>query len=181
MTTDEKETKNTRKSKQPINEIKSPLLPEKHASEEFKWAPFAGAVFNLSTSIIGAGIMALPTTIKVLGLGLGLGMIVFVAVLTEASLEMLLRFSRVGKSESYGEVMGDAFGVVGRRLLQICILLNNVGTLIVYMIIIGKDTFFMIHCRYSFDSFQSIGNILFNHCLVYFCSIFNFMLYLRPI
>ncbi|XP_042983668.1 amino acid transporter AVT6A-like isoform X5 [Carya illinoinensis] len=138
MTTDEKETKNTRKSKQPINEIKSPLLPEKHASEEFKWAPFAGAVFNLSTSIIGAGIMALPTTIKVLGLGLGLGMIVFVAVLTEASLEMLLRFSRVGKSESYGEVMGDAFGVVGRRLLQICILLNNVGTLIVYMIIIDS-------------------------------------------
>ncbi|XP_018809360.1 amino acid transporter AVT6A-like [Juglans regia] len=136
MTTDKKETKNTRKSKQPINE-KSPLLPEKHASEEFKGAPFAGAVFNLSTSIIGAGIMALPTTMKVLGLGLGLGMIVFVAVLTEASLAMLLRFSRVGKSESYGEVMGDAFGVVGRRLLQICILLNNVGTLIVYMIIIG--------------------------------------------
>ncbi|XP_041014177.1 amino acid transporter AVT6A-like isoform X2 [Juglans microcarpa x Juglans regia] len=136
MTTDKKETKNTRKSKQPINE-KSPLLPEKHASEEFKGAPFAGAVFNLSTSIIGAGIMALPTTMKVLGLGLGLGMIVFVAVLTEASLEMLLRFSRVGKSESYGEVMGDAFGVVGRRLLQICILLNNVGTLIVYMIIIA--------------------------------------------
>nr|POE73129.1 hypothetical protein CFP56_75080 [Quercus suber] len=31
-----------------------------------------GAVFNISTSIIGAGIMALPATMKVLGLGLGI-------------------------------------------------------------------------------------------------------------
>jgi sodium-coupled neutral amino acid transporter 2 len=57
----------------------------------------------------------------------------------------------VGKSESYGEVMGDAFGGVGRRLLQICILVNNVGTLVVYMIIIGKVMPLMIDCSYSFD------------------------------
>ena len=40
---------------------------------------FTVSVFNISTSIIGAGIMALPATMKVLGLGLGIGMIVFVA------------------------------------------------------------------------------------------------------
>ncbi|KAB1206593.1 Sodium-coupled neutral amino acid transporter 3 [Morella rubra] len=140
MTIDSKETKKTRKLKQPISE-KSALLPEKNEDdqgrEEFNGASFTGAVFNISTTIIGAGIMALPATMKVLGLGLGLGMIVFVAVLTEASLEMLLRFNRVEKSESYAEEMRDAFGGVGRRLLQICILVNNVGTLIVYMIIIG--------------------------------------------
>ncbi|KAE8023087.1 hypothetical protein FH972_008832 [Carpinus fangiana] len=140
MTIDKEETKNSRKPKQPINE-KSPLLQEKDegqlSSGELNGASFTGSVFNLSTSIIGAGIMALPATMKVLGLGLGLGLIVFVALLTEASLEMLLRFSKVGNSESYGEVMGDAFGGVGRRLLQFCIFVNNVGTLIVYMIIIG--------------------------------------------
>lgn len=137
MTNDNKETKNSRK---PINE-ESPLLPKNHATEEFKFdakrASFTASVFNISTSIIGAGIMALPATMKVLGLGLGIGMIVFVAILTEGSLEMLLRFSRVGDSQSYGEVMRDAFGRAGRLLLQICILVNNVGTLIVYMIIIG--------------------------------------------
>ena len=141
MTIDKEETKNSRKPKQPINE-KSPLLQEKDegqlSSGELNGASFTGSVFNLSTSIIGAGIMALPATMKVLGLGLGLGLIVFVALLTEASLEMLLRFSKVGNSGSYGEVMGDAFGGVGRRLLQFCIFVNNVGTLIVYMIIIGK-------------------------------------------
>ena len=88
--------------------------------------------------------MALPATMKVLGLGLGIGMIVFVAILTEGSLEMLLRFSRVGDSQSYGEVMRDAFGRAGRLLLQICILVNNVGTLIAYMIIIGNILFLIL-------------------------------------
>lgn len=98
---------------------------------------FWGGVFNLSTTIIGAGILALPAVMKVLGLGVGIAMIMLVAVLSEASLEMLLRFSRVTKSGSYGSVMGLAFGSGGRILLQICVLANNVGILIVYMIIIG--------------------------------------------
>jgi sodium-coupled neutral amino acid transporter 2 len=42
--------------------------------------------------------MALPATMKVLGLGLGIGLIVFVAVLTDCSVEMLLRCSKVGKA-----------------------------------------------------------------------------------
>ncbi|KAF3431652.1 hypothetical protein FNV43_RR26383 [Rhamnella rubrinervis] len=132
----------SRKCKQPSDEKSALLLPDRHdndenAAQEFDGASFTGAVFNLSTTIIGAGIMALPATMKVLGLGLGVGLIVFVAIMTEASLEMLLRFSKVGESVSYGGVMEDAFGRVGRLVFQICILVNNVGILIVYMIIIG--------------------------------------------
>ncbi|KAI4320352.1 hypothetical protein MLD38_033846 [Melastoma candidum] len=101
----------------------TPLLPKSHGGDssyghfdEFNGASFMGAVFNLSTTIVGAGIMALPATMKVLGLGLGIAMIVFMAFLTEKSIEFLVRFSRVGK---------------------ICVLINNIGVLIVYMIIIG--------------------------------------------
>ncbi|TQD87900.1 hypothetical protein C1H46_026537 [Malus baccata] len=142
MTTDSKNPRNPTKWKQPTNED-SPLLPrrtdqdDEPAVGEFNGASFTGAVFNLSTTIIGAGIMALPATMKVLGLGVGIGMIVFVAVLTEASVEMLLRFSRVGKATTFGGVMGDAFGKAGKVVFQLCILVNNLGTLIVYMIIIG--------------------------------------------
>ncbi|KAF8389876.1 hypothetical protein HHK36_024394 [Tetracentron sinense] len=132
--------KKSRKNKHVVDE-KAPLLPrlqdEEVGSEEFDGASFTGAVFNLSTTIVGAGIMALPATMKVLGLVPGIAMIIFVAFLTEASIEMLLRFSRAGKSVSYGGVMGDAFGRFGKMLLQICVLINNVGVLIVYMIIIG--------------------------------------------
>ncbi|XP_077237661.1 amino acid transporter AVT6A-like [Tasmannia lanceolata] len=129
-----------RKNKQIVDE-KAPLLPRKHEEDVqldgFSGASFSGAVFNLSTTIVGAGIMALPATMKVLGLGPGIAMVIFMAFLTNASIEMLLRFSRAGKSVSYGGLMGDAFGKIGRMLLQACVVVNNVGVLIVYMIIIG--------------------------------------------
>lgn len=132
-------------------ESSEPLLPTKRrwegedggggddeaAFHEFNGASFAGAVFNLSTTIVGAGIMALPATMKVLGLVPGLVMIVLAAFLTDASIELLMRFSRVVGAPSYSAVMGDAFGWWGRRLLQVCVVVNNVGVMIVYMIIIG--------------------------------------------
>ncbi|OAY56987.1 amino acid transporter AVT6A [Manihot esculenta] len=134
-----KEDRKSRKSK-PVNE-NDPLLPKRQEEDagfdEFDGASFTGAVFNLSTTIVGAGIMALPATMKVLGLGLGVAMIIFMAFLTEASIDLLLRFSRAGKNSSYGGLMGDAFGKYGRILLQVAVLINNIGVLIVYMIIIG--------------------------------------------
>lgn len=33
--------------------------------------------------------------------------------------------------------MGDAFGRIGKILLQVCVIINNIGVLIVYLIIIG--------------------------------------------
>ncbi|GMI73433.1 hypothetical protein like AT3G30390 [Hibiscus trionum] len=120
---------------------KHPLLPKQQDEDgvhgEFNGASFSGAVFNLSTTIVGAGIMALPATMKVLGLILGVALIVFMAFLTDASIELLLRFSRAAKATSYGGLMGDAFGKYGKILLQVSILVNNIGVLIVFMIIIG--------------------------------------------
>ncbi|KAL2519216.1 Transmembrane amino acid transporter family protein [Abeliophyllum distichum] len=125
-----------------VSDEKVPLLlknAEKSttADQEFSGASFSGAVFNLSTTIIGAGIMALPATMNVLGLVLGIALIVFVGILTEFSVGMLLRFSKAGGAVSYGGVMGDAFGNVGRRISEVCVVINNIGVLIVYMIIIG--------------------------------------------
>lgn len=128
-----------RKDKQVVDET-TPLLPSRHDEANFhelNGAGFSGAVFNLSTTIIGAGIMALPASMKMLGLIPGIAMIIFVAFLTEASIEMLLRFSKAGKLFTYGGVMGDAFGKTGRVLLQISVVVNTIGVMIVYMIIIG--------------------------------------------
>ncbi|XP_052197090.1 amino acid transporter AVT6A [Diospyros lotus] len=134
------EVEKSRKSKH-VADHEAPLLPTKREEDsrfdEFDGASFPGAVFNLSTTIVGAGIMALPATMKALGLVLGIAMIIFMAFLTEASIEMLLRFSRAGKTTSYGGVMGDTFGKFGKIFLQICVLVNNIGVLVVYMIIIG--------------------------------------------
>jgi len=150
MTTGNIASKKERKSRRnkPVDE-NAPLLPKRQEDvgfDEFNGASFTGAVFNLSTTIVGAGIMALPATMKVLGLVLGVSLIIFMAFLAEASIEMLLRFSRAGKCASYGGLMGDAFGKTGRIMLQVAVLINNVGVLIVYMIIIGMISFHYLSC-----------------------------------
>ncbi|KZV55140.1 putative sodium-coupled neutral amino acid transporter 6 [Dorcoceras hygrometricum] len=125
-----------------MDDARIPLLSKKSENsssnnQESDGASFIGAVFNLSTTIIGAGIMALPAAMKVLGMGPGVIIIVLVAFLTEFSVGMLLRSSNASGADSYGSVMGDAFGIWGSRILQLCVVINNIGILIVYTIIIG--------------------------------------------
>ncbi|RDX71847.1 Amino acid transporter AVT6A, partial [Mucuna pruriens] len=136
-----KKSKSRRNNKVVVDE-KAPLIPKTHESDaagfdDFNGASFSGAVFNLSTTIIGAGIMALPATVKKLGMVPGLLAIILTALLTEKSIGFMLRISRAGDLSSYGNLVGDAFGKFGKALVQICVVVNNVGMLIIYMIIIG--------------------------------------------
>ncbi|KAJ3679154.1 hypothetical protein LUZ60_017165 [Juncus effusus] len=96
-----------------------------------------GAVFNLATSIIGAGIMALPATMKVLGIIVGFITIIIMGILSEISIELLVRFSVYSKSTSYGHLVQTALNKPSRIISEICIIINNAGILVVYLIIIG--------------------------------------------
>lgn len=133
--------KNSEKVGQMID-VRAPMLSrngevDKVELEKFKGASFSGSVFNLSCTIVGAGIMSLPSVFKLLGVVPGIALVMISAFLTEASIEMLLRFSKPCSAFSYGDVMGDAFGTAGRALLQICVIINNIGAVIIYLIIIG--------------------------------------------
>lgn len=109
-------------------------------------ASFSGAVFNISTTMIGAGIMSIPATIKVLGIIPGFIAIVVVAVLTEVTVEFLLRYTNSGKSETYAGTVGESFGPLGSIAVQVCIIITNLGCLIIFFIIIGKLTkLFNVH------------------------------------
>jgi amino acid permease len=97
----------------------------------------SAAVFNLATSIIGAGIMALPATMKVLGVAVGLVSIVIMGILSEVTMELLVRFSAYCRALSYGEVVHRAMGRPASVVAQMCVIINNGGVLVVYLIIIG--------------------------------------------
>lgn len=125
----------------------APLIPKDHGGGEFDGASFSGAVFNLSTTIVGAGIMCLPATFKQLGVIPGVVVIVLAGILTEKSIEMILRFSRAAKTSSYAGLVGETFSGAGRNILQLCIVINNVGMLVVYMIIIGKVPLLSVEIR----------------------------------
>ncbi|TKY48048.1 putative sodium-coupled neutral amino acid transporter 11 [Spatholobus suberectus] len=115
-----------------------------------------GAVFNLTTTIIGAGIMALPATMKVLGMVLGIILIIIIGILSEISVELLVRFSVLCKASSYGEVVQHAMGRPARILSEICIIVNNAGGLVVYLIIMGDVMSGSVHHLGVFD--QLMGN-----------------------
>ncbi|XAR50514.1 hypothetical protein NMG60_11004858 [Bertholletia excelsa] len=120
-----------------------------------------GAVFNLTTSVVGAGIMALPATMKVLGLALGVVLIILMGILTEISIEMFVRFAVQCKANSYGEVVQAACGRTARLLSEICIIVNNGGVLVVYLIIMGDVLSGSLHHIGVFD--QWLGNGFWDH------------------
>lgn len=127
----------------------------KHGSGVF------GAVFNLTTTIVGAGIMALPATMRVLGVILGFVSIIVMGVLSEISVELLVRFTELCKAESYGEVVQFAFGRPARVLTEICIIVNNAGALVVYLIIMGDVMSGSLHHVGVFD--QWLGHGVWDH------------------
>ncbi|KAI9123812.1 hypothetical protein K1719_005112 [Acacia pycnantha] len=120
----------------------APLLPKTNKDvevgfDDFNGASFSGAVLNLSTTIIGAGIMALLASLRELGLVPGILAIIFMVFLTEKSIKFMVRFMRAVKFVSYGGLIGNSFGNFGKSLAQITIIVNNIGVLIVYIIILG--------------------------------------------
>lgn len=95
------------------------------------------AVFNVSTSIIGAGIMSVPATLKVLGVIAAFVLIVLVSLLVDISVDFMLRFTYAGESKTYAQLMKESFGKIGSVAVQISVMITNLGCLIMYLIIIG--------------------------------------------
>lgn len=114
---------------------KVPLLPGSKPIAEP--ATVSGAVFNVSTSIIGAGIMSLPATLKVLGVVPAFVLILVIAFLAEVSVDFLMRFTHSGETTTYAGVMREAFGPLGAVAAQLCVVITNLGCLIMYLIIIA--------------------------------------------
>ncbi|OIW16214.1 hypothetical protein TanjilG_18929 [Lupinus angustifolius] len=120
----------------PVDGARVPLLPESKLNH-VKPATVSGAVFNVATSIIGAGIMSIPATLKVMGVVPAFLLILVIALLAEISVEFLMRFTHSGKTTTYAGVMREAFGPTGAIAAQICVTITNLGCLIMYLIIIG--------------------------------------------
>ncbi|KAL1348211.1 hypothetical protein HN51_024186 [Arachis hypogaea] len=121
----------------PVAGARVPLLPATKLVAEVPPATVSGAVFNVATSVIGAGIMSVPATMKVLGVVPAFLMIFVTAILAEISVEFLMRFTHSGETTTYAGVMREAFGSLGAVAAQVGVIITNLGCLIMYLIIIG--------------------------------------------
>lgn len=122
-------------------EASAPLLPEVVQLDGVgisEGASISSAIFNVSTSMIGAGIMSIPATLKVLGIIPSFMVILIIAFFVEVTVEFLLKYTRhTGELDSYGALMAESFGKPGAVALQVCVLVTNLGAMIIYLIIIG--------------------------------------------
>lgn len=118
--------------------ILAPLLPSKDPNPNPQNGSISGAVFNISTTMVGAGIMSIPATMKVLGIIPGFVVIVLVALITDVTVEFMLRCTSSGKySTTYATMVGESFGSIGSLAVKICVIITNLGVLIIYFIILG--------------------------------------------
>ncbi|GLT97376.1 hypothetical protein SLE2022_149430 [Rubroshorea leprosula] len=116
-----------------------PLLQDVNSLENQipSGASISGAVFNISTTTVGAGIMSIPAAIKVLGVVPGFVVVMVMAFLVDVSVEFMLRYTQYGKSTTYAGLMAESFGPSGYVAVQLCVTVTNLGCLIIYLIIIG--------------------------------------------
>ncbi|XP_021904092.1 amino acid transporter AVT6C-like [Carica papaya] len=114
-----------------------PILGIPLLQEATGCATMSSAVFNISTTMVGAGIMSVPATMKTLGVIPGLIAILVVGFFTEVTVEFLLRFTQSGKCSTYGGLMAESFGQFGSVAVQICVMVTNLGCLMIYLIILG--------------------------------------------
>jgi sodium-coupled neutral amino acid transporter 11 len=100
------------------------------------------AIFNVTNSIIGGGILTLPAALKSSGFVLGNVLILLAAVLVTYSAQLLLRTSKYafGGASSYRDLAKVAIGALGPLIVEITLVLFLFGAMTGYLIIV-RDVF----------------------------------------
>ncbi len=106
-----------------------PVLPGK--------ASVASSIFNLTNTMMGAGVLSLPFAMRSAGIAAGLTLLVFVACLSCAALVLLIKCGEATRQFTYKGVASIAFGSSFALFAEFIIILYTSGTLISYPIILG--------------------------------------------
>lgn len=99
-----------------------------------------GSIYNLFSSVLGAGVLGLPHAVAAWGLVPGLVMVVPFALISLYTLCLLGWSGELTGAKSYRQLaeltLGDRFPVVS-RLVSVAIFFNTFGSLVVYLIVLG--------------------------------------------
>mmetsp|Transcript_35261 Transcript_35261/g.85497 ORF Transcript_35261/g.85497 Transcript_35261/m.85497 type:complete len:551 (-) Transcript_35261:144-1796(-) len=98
----------------------------------------AGATFNFTNSIIGAGAIGLGGAIAVSGGLISIALIIFFGLLTKLSLDLVIRLSLGIQDQSYEGLAAEGLGRAGRVIVLVCKLFYAFGCLVAYIVVI-KD------------------------------------------
>ncbi|XP_021342915.1 putative sodium-coupled neutral amino acid transporter 10 isoform X2 [Mizuhopecten yessoensis] len=125
-----------------IDDEKSIEADSKFETEERQSGPNMAVsnlphVINLSNSIIGVTILAMPFCFKQCGILLGAVLLFFCTWLTLVSCRMLMKAGITSRRRSYGFLAYYTYGAPGKLAVEIGMIGLQLGTLIAQVVIIG--------------------------------------------
>ena len=119
-----------------INERAAPLQRQTTVIQGRK-VSLAASVLNVMNAIMGSGILALPSVMAACGMGVYIGLQLVTMVIVDFSLNLLITSCHTANVYSYEELGVVAFGTVGKVAVCISILLQNIGAVLSYLIVVG--------------------------------------------
>ena len=117
-------------------------------------------VMNLSNTIVGAGLMALPKVMQQLGIITGVVSLVLVLLSAVKTLGYMLKESDRVRSTDFTVVVKERLGKKFAFALDFTILINNIGLLIIYLRIISDVLIGNAEYQGIITEFLSPSNIL---------------------
>eukprot|EP00936_MAST-01D_sp_MAST-1D-sp1_P000338 g338.t1 len=98
---------------------------------------FNEGVFNMTNTIVGAGIIGLPYALREAGCWAGIAALVTMAALTDFSLRMLMRTAIQQRVTTYEALVQAALGRSGFTIVCIARFLFSGGAMLAYLLILG--------------------------------------------
>ncbi len=106
-------------------------------SQEGPRSSVCSAIFNLTNTIIGAGVLSLPFAFKHTGVVLGPLILFLVYILVLYSCRLLISCSKLTGGKTYMEIAHRAYGPRGVLATQLSIIVSTFGACTGYLVIIG--------------------------------------------
>ena len=98
---------------------------------------FLGAVANLCSATLGAGVLSLPFALEQAGLVCGIVLLLASAWATSASIRLLVVACDKFHIATYERVVQHVLGKTAKQVVETCILLFCVGVAVAYLIAVG--------------------------------------------
>ncbi|GKT37130.1 putative Amino acid transporter system N2 [Aduncisulcus paluster] len=114
-----------------------PLLPPSTTKEVPVGTTTPAAIFNLTNTVIGAGVLTLPYAMKVAGLGIGLLLLVIIALASFAAFHFLVAAGNEVGESSYKMIAKKLWGKGWDYVCEIFVALYTLGTCCSYTIILS--------------------------------------------
>ena len=108
-----------------------------HSTEEGTES-YKSAGLQIANTIMGAGILSIPIVMRYLGILLGFLFILFIAIVTIHSVNLLIKCQEITGKSGYSMFGKITMGTFGSFLVKIIIIINNFGLCCAYMRIFGE-------------------------------------------